>query len=68
MLCTFCFYPGAHITATISLLTVKCGIGATVSPFSVTVHVATSLLEQAINMFHNPPSTVTFYNFNYGKP
>ena len=58
MLRTFCFYPGAHTTAIISLLTVKCGNGAAVSLFSVTTQVAAILLEQTINMFYNPPSTV----------
>ena len=32
MLRTFCFYPEAHTTALISLLTVKCGIGAVFTP------------------------------------
>ena len=49
MLCTFCFYPGAHTTAVTGLLTVKCRIGVAVS-FSITMQVAASLLEQAINM------------------
>ena len=41
MLCTFCFYPGAHTTAVISLLSVKCRIGAAVL-FSVIMQVAVS--------------------------
>ena len=48
MLCTFCLYPGTHTAAAISLATY--GIGAAVS-FSVTIQVATSLLEQAINTY-----------------
>ena len=38
---TFCFYPGAHTTAVINLLTVKCRIGAAVL-VSVTMQVAAS--------------------------
>ena len=41
VLYTLCFYPGAHTTAVIGLLTVKCRIGAAVS-FSVTMQVAAS--------------------------
>ena len=52
VLYAFCFYPGAHTIAVTSLLTVKYRIGAAVS-FSVTMQVAASLLEQAINMFYN---------------
>ena len=59
VLYTFCFYPGAHTTAVTSLLTVKCRIGAAVA-FSVTMQVATSLLEQAITIT-TPPSTVPIH-------
>ena len=57
VLYTFCFYPGAHTTAVTGLLTVKCRIRAAVS-FSVTMQVAASLLEQAINMFYNYNPTI----------
>ena len=66
MLCAFYFYPRANTTGVISLLTVKCGIGAADS-FSVTMQVAASLLEHTIN-FLQPTIHCTFYNYNYGKP
>ena len=65
VLYAFCFYPGAHTNAVTSLLIVKYRIGAAVS-FSVTMQVAASLLEQAINMFYNH-HPVYFYNCNDGK-
>ena len=66
MLCTFWFYSGANTTAVISLLTVKYVIEAAAS-FSVTMQVAASLLEQAVNVLQ-PAIHCTFYIFNYEKP
>ena len=66
VLYAFYFYPGAHTIAVISLLTVKCKIGAAVS-FSVTMQIAASLLEQATNMFYNY-NPMDFYNCNDGIP
>ena len=70
MLCTFCFYPEAQTTAVISLLTEKCRIGDAFS-LSVTMQVASSLVEQAVNMFYNynltihrTSTTVTMENHN----
>ena len=58
MLCAFCFYPGPHTTAIISLLTMKYEVGAAIS-FSITMQVYSSISAgKAINVFYNPPSTV----------